>query len=336
MTATARRPLKVGLTSEATMLGHRAHRLAPGLEVTPVKGSSDAAALAPLLAGCVAVVAGPEPYRRELLTALPALCLIARPGVGYDQIDLVAADELGIHVTVTRGVNAQVVAEHALGLTLATLHRVRHHDLRVRDGRWRDGSFFRELHGSTVGIVGFGQIGRSFCRLLRPFDVRVLVHDVVAISDHQAEVTFHSDLRTMLPLCDVLSLHVPLNDQTRGMLGVTELGLLPRGAVVVNTSRGGIIDEIAMADALKSGHLAGAALDVFEAEPPPVDHVLLSIDNCLVSPHIASFGSRTVASMTDLLIEQINAVAAGRTPPGLVNAPLDPRFPENTMRRNVP
>ena len=97
----------------------------------------------------------------------------------------------------------------------------------------------------------------------------------------------------------------------------------------MNTSRGGIIDEVALADALMSGHLAGAALDVFEAEPPPVDHVLLSMDNCLFSPHIASFGSRTVATMTDLLVEQINAVAGGRTPPGLVNAPLGPRFPRS-------
>ena len=119
-------------------------------------------------------------------------------------------------MTVTGGVNAQVVAEHALGLTLATLHRVRHHDRRVRDGRWRDGSFFRELHGSTVGIVGFGQIGRNFGRLLRPFDVRVLVHDVVDVGDHPAEVTFHSDLHTMLPLCDVLSLHVPLDRSDEG------------------------------------------------------------------------------------------------------------------------
>jgi D-3-phosphoglycerate dehydrogenase len=158
---------------------------------------------------------------------------------------------------------------------------------------------------------------------------------VVDVGELQADVTFHPDLRTMLPQCDVLSLHVPLDDGTRSMLGVAELGLLPRGAVVVNTSRGGIVDETALADALLSGHLAGAALDVFETEPPPVDHVLLSMDNCLFSPHIASFGSRTIGTMTDLLVEQINAVAGGRTPFGLVNSPLDPRFPEGTMRRNV-
>ena len=234
MTGRRSRLRRIGLVSAATLFHDSAYRLGAGLELKPVQPGLD-----PIqrVLGCslTAWRSSPDQSRMVVICCRPSQISASSPdaGVGYDQIDLQAASELGIHVTVTGGVNADVVAEHALGLALAILHRVPHYDRRVRAGQWRDGSFFRELHGLTVGIVGFGQVGRKLGRLLRPFDVRILVHDVVRTGPRPRALTFCSHLHAMLPLCDVLSVHVPLTDRTRGMFGTVELGLLPTGAILV-------------------------------------------------------------------------------------------------------
>ncbi len=321
--------LTAALVSMATRFPDDEFNLAllPQVDLVPRPAHGDATERIESLKGCFAVVAGPEPYGHDLLSELPELCLIARSGVGYDQIDIEAASRLGIHVATTPGQNALGVAEHAVALLLHLLHRVPYYDLRVRDGRWRDGIFFPEIQGMTVGVIGFGRIGRAFAGLVHAFGARVLAYDVAQVADPPDHVVMASDLDEMLVACNTISLHLPLLPQTRGLIGSRELSLLPPGAYVINTARGGIIDEHALAEALISGHLAGAALDVMEQEPPNPSNPLLGMDRVVFSPHTASFGLHTIERMTAMIAGQINDVAMGITPQGLVNAPIDARFP---------
>ena len=294
------------------------------IELVEVGYQSNATEFAESLRGFFAIIAGSEEYSRELMSSLPDLRIIARTGVGYDRIDTEAADDLGIFITVTPGVNSAGVAEHALTLTLALLHQVVHYDQRVRDGNWRDGLFYAELRGLTVGIVGYGSIGQALALLLKPFGVQVAVYDpFIDASSVSNEVTLFPNLETMLPECQILSIHVPLATATRHLIGSRELDLLPKGAYVINTSRGGVLNEAALALALRKGHLAGAALDVFEAEPPVGYFELSELPTCLFSPHIASFGHSTISEMSDMIAGQLMSVHAGNTPGGLVNSPKE-------------
>jgi len=321
--------LAVALVSTATLFGDSApgYHLAPRLAMRQVEVSSDPDDRANELRGTFAVVAGPETYGEDLLEHLPDLCLIARSGVGYDQIDTDAASRLGIHVTTTPGANAQGVAEHAVSLLLNLVHRIPHYDRRVRNLEWRDGEFFPEVQGMTVGIIGLGRIGKALAGILHALDAKVLAYDSASITDAPDYVTVCRTLDELLPQCQAISLHVPLLDSTRNLIGRKELATLPRGAYLINTARGGTVDEAALADALESGHIAGAGLDVLAIEPPTVDNRLLSIDTCVFSPHTASFGHRTIERMTAMIAKQISDVSDGREPQGLVNAPLQPRFP---------
>lgn len=321
--------LRVALTSRATLLDRadRASALAPGMVIEQVAAHGTIHDRRASLAGAFAVVAGAEPYSAELLDRLPDLCLIARSGVGFDAIDIAAASRLGIHVTTTPGSNAQGVAEHAVTLLLHLTHRVPHYDARVRSGQWRDGEFYTEVQGMTVGLVGFGRIGRATGALLHALGARVLAFDPGPVIEAPPYVTMVGSLDELLPQCRAVSLHTPLLGSTRGLIGAAQLALLPNGAFLVNTARGGIVDESALESALRSGHLAGAALDVLETEPPSPDHPLLALDTCVFSPHSASLGSHTVERMTLTVESQLNAVAQGLTPPDLVNDPAGARFP---------
>lgn len=321
--------LRTALVSSATLFAEPTgdFGLAPHVQLIPTPASGTLPERIAALRGCFAIVAGPEPYGQELLAELPELCLIARSGVGYDQIDVEAASSLGIHVATTPGENALGVAEHAVTLLLHLLHRVPHYDSRVRSGTWRDGAFFPEIQGMTIGIIGFGRIGRAFADIVHAFGAHVLAYDVVPIIDAPPHVQVAASLDEMLPHCQAISLHVPLLPATASLIGARELGMLPAGAYVINTARGGIVDEAALLDALASGHLAGAGLDVLEKEPPAPDNPLLALDSCVFSPHTASFGLTTIERMTAMIAGQINDVACGITPQGLVNRLQAPRFP---------
>jgi D-3-phosphoglycerate dehydrogenase len=321
--------LAIALVSTATFFGDSTsdYGLPPRFALRRADPSSDPVDRAHELRGAFAVVAGPETYGEELLEHLPDLCLIARSGVGYDQIDTDAASRLGIHVTTTPGANAQGVAEHAISLLLNLVHRIPHYDRRVRDLQWRDGEFFPEVQGMSVGIIGMGRIGTALAGILHALDAKVLAYDSAPITGAPDYVTVCRTLDDLLPQCQAISLHVPLLDSTRNLIGRKELATLPRGSYVINTARGGTVDEAALADALESGHIAGAALDVLATEPPTVDNRLLSLDTCVFSPHTASFGHRTIERMTAMIAGQLKDVADGRAPEGLVNDPLQARFP---------
>jgi len=276
--------------------------------------------LAAGLEGAWAAVAGSESYTGPLLDRLPGLRVIARCGVGFDAIDVDAATARGIVVSTTADANAEGVADLALTLILACLRRVLLGDSSTRAGTWRPPGLAGDLAEATVGIVGLGRVGRNVARRLSGFGCRLL-----AVEPYPDHVLCHElgvelvELRAMLPQVDVLTIHTPLTTATRTLIGADELALLPPTAVVVNTSRGGVIDEPALIAMLESGRLAGAGLDVFASEPLAAGHPLTRLDNVVLSPHAASFSRRTVRRMLDSIRTSLINAAAGELPEGCLN-----------------
>ncbi|WP_053226448.1 phosphoglycerate dehydrogenase [Solirubrobacter soli] len=280
-------------------------RLAPG-----VGRSRDE--LIALLDGVEAAIVSTDPFDATVLAAARRLRVIARVGVGTDSIDLEAAARHGVAVCTTPGANTESSADHAIALMLAALRRVPEHDRAVRAGAWeRTGSATGwELHGATVGLVGCGAIGRAVARRLSGFDARVLVFDPYA---GDAPGTERVPLERLLAESDVISLHLPLTSATRGLLDRRRLAQMPARAVLVNTARGGLIDEDALADALERGALRAAALDVLAKEPPGATR-LRALPNVVLSPHVAGLSDRSIHEMTRRATDVVLDVLAGREP----------------------
>jgi phosphoglycerate dehydrogenase-like enzyme len=243
-------------------------------------------------------------------------------GVGVDSVDVPVATELGIAVTTTPGANEATVADHTIALLLALVRRTVEHDAGVRAGGWRRTGPCapRLLSGSTVGLVGYGTIGRLVARRLSGFEVELLVTDPALaapgapVDGGVAVVT----LAELLTRSDVVSLHCPLTAATRHLIGRRELALMPAHAVLVNTARGGLVNEAALVEALETGTIAGAALDVFELEPP-ASPALLGLPNVVLSPHLGGISTTSVAEMTRRATAAVIDVLQGRVPEDLVN-----------------
>jgi phosphoglycerate dehydrogenase-like enzyme len=250
------------------------------------------AELAEFLKGAVMAITALEPIDEQLLSQLPDLKLISKVGVGTDMIDFEACAQHGIEVRTAGGTNSRSVAELALMLALCLLRHVPALRDELRAGGWRQAQG-RELSGATVGIVGYGSVGRELRRLLAPFGCDVLIHDVREI--HEDDVR-QVDLPELLQTSDVVSLHVNLDDSTYRMIDAPRLALMKPSAVIINTARGGLIDEAALKQALREGRLAGAACDVFEQEPPE-DAELLTLSNFLGTPHIGGSTEEAVLAM---------------------------------------
>jgi phosphoglycerate dehydrogenase-like enzyme len=240
--------------------------------------SLDEAELIELVRGCAGLIVGVDPVTERVLEAGP-LRVVVKYGSGTDNIDLPAAERLGVKVSSTPGANARSVAELTIGLLLALARHLVAHDRAVRAGSWgRLGSI--ELAGKRLGLVGYGAVGREVARLAACLGMEIVAHDPFVES---ADVELVA-LDELLALSDAVSLHVPLDDSTRRMIGAKALDRMRSGALLVNTARGGLVDEDALADALASGRLGGAALDAFAVEPP-VGSPLLGLENVVLSPH---------------------------------------------------
>jgi D-3-phosphoglycerate dehydrogenase / 2-oxoglutarate reductase len=281
----------------------------------------DPGVLARGLAGAWAVIAGSEPYTGEVFGAAPDLRAIFRWGTGSDAIDIDAATAAGVAVITTPGVNAEAVADMALTLMLACIRGLIGLDAAVRSGEWRGPTgASRDLAGATVGVVGLGAIGRAVARRLGGFGCRVLAlepnPDVEFAAQHKIELT---DLDTILPQADVLTLHSPLTPGTRRLLGARELALLPRHAIVVNTARGELIDQAALVAALHDGQIAGAGLDVFEREPPAPGDPILSAPNTVLSGHVASNTELGMGRMGDAVFANLREALTGKLPESCLN-----------------
>jgi D-3-phosphoglycerate dehydrogenase len=231
------------------------------------------------------------------------LRVIVRAGVGVDNIDVAAATRKGIVVMNTPGGNTVSTAEHTITLLLALARHAPAADASMHQGKWERSKFVgTQLAGRTLGVVGLGRIGREVARRAAGLDMKILGFDPFLASAGSAHMGIEtvSDLDQMLPRVDFLTVHTPLTDETRDLIDARRLALMPKGARVINCARGGIINEEALAEALRSGHLAGAALDVFVQEPPPADHPLLQLPNVVLTPHL---GASTVEAQLSVAKE---------------------------------
>ncbi|HEY7156076.1 MAG TPA: phosphoglycerate dehydrogenase [Gemmataceae bacterium] len=231
------------------------------------------------------------------------LRVIVRAGVGVDTIDVAAATRKGIVVMNTPGGNTVSTAEHTVTLLMSLARHAPAADASLHQGKWERGKFVGcQLAGRTLGVVGLGRIGREVARRATGLDMKIIGFDpfLASAGATQMGIETVSDLDSLLPRVDFLTVHTPLTDETRDLIDARRLALLPKGARVINCARGGIINEEALAEALRSGHLAGAALDVFVQEPPPADHPLLQLPNVVVTPHL---GASTVEAQLSVAKE---------------------------------
>ncbi|MDP9250408.1 MAG: phosphoglycerate dehydrogenase [Chloroflexota bacterium] len=260
----------------------------------------------------------------ELLgAAAPRLSVVGVASVGTDRIDLAAATRAGVMVVNAPTGNTIAAAEHTLALMLALLRQIPTADASVRRGEWARGSFTgAELRHRTLGIIGLGKIGKAVARRAAAFEMRVLAYDPYLTAEQAAE---HSaklvGLPELLVRADVISVHVPLSAKTRGMIGEAQIGAMQRGAVLLNVARGGIVDEVALATALRDGRLAGAAVDVFSTEPMTADHPLRDAPNTVLTPHLGASTAEAQGRVGVEMAEQVLLALSGITPPYAVNAP---------------
>lgn len=230
-----------------------------------------------------------EPYGEEIFSKIEGQTrLLVRFGVGYDKVDLAAASRHGIAIARTTGANTLGVAEMALSLILACRRKLRVNQRYVAEGDWVK-DVARETVGSTVGILGFGAIGQALAKLLSGFDARLIAYDPRPDVDRMRALGVELlELDALFEQADALSVHTPYTPETRHIVDARRLARMKRDAVIVNTARGGLIDEAALYDALKSGRPAAAGLDVFATEPLPLDSPLLKLENIVLTPHVSS------------------------------------------------
>ncbi|MBS7607760.1 MAG: glyoxylate reductase [Candidatus Bathyarchaeia archaeon] len=262
----------------------------------------------------------------EVFDAAPKLKIIAQMAVGYDNIDVAEATKRGIYVTNTPGVLTETTADFAWALLMAIARRVVEADKYVRSGQWKVSwhpsmMLGRDVHGATLGILGAGRIGTAVARRAKGFNMKIIYYDVIPMPPEvEKELGARRvDLDTLFREADFLSIHVPLTKETYHIVNEEKLRLMKKTAYIINTSRGPVVDEKALYKALKEGWIAGAALDVFEQEPTPMDNPLLKLDNIVVAPHIASASYETRSKMAEMVAENLVAFFEGRQPPNLVN-----------------
>lgn len=252
---------------------------------------------------------------RSVIERIPTLKVIAKHGVGYDTIDTQAAAENGVIVVVAGGANSLSVAEQALALLMSVARSTAWLDQRVRDGHWDKSRYAGiEISGRSIGLIGLGAIGRAFLRLLAPFEMTVRVYDPYLPADQLPQGAQKVDsIPELLRTSDVISLHCPLTEENHKFINADAFAMMKRDAILINTARGGLIDQDALVDALKSGAIYGAGLDTFAQEPPTADNPLWGLPNVVAAPHVGAntlearvrVGKSCVAQIADYLDEGI-------------------------------
>ncbi|MEO8715177.1 MAG: hydroxyacid dehydrogenase [Acetobacteraceae bacterium] len=285
------------------------------IEVRPYQTSIRQADLLGQLGDAAGIALSVTPFGRVEMEAAPAMEVVARIGVGYDAMEVPALTARGIPLMVAGTANSVSVAEHALYLIMTLAKRGPAMHEVVRQGNWAEGraNLPTELAGKTVLVVGFGRIGTRIARRCAAMDIDVLVHDPYVPAAAIREAGYEPvDLDVGVARADFVTVHCPKNLETVGMFDAARLARMKRGAFLVNTARGGIIDEAALHAALSSGHLAGAGLDVFETEPAPVANALLTLPQVIASPHMAGVTTESVAGMAVATAENILSVLDGK------------------------
>lgn len=287
-----------------------------GFEVIDPVGdfSLTAAQLRPYLPDLDAMLAGGERMTPDLFGIAPRLRAIARTGVGYDLIDLAAASAHKVAVTITPGTNQESVAEQTMALLLALIRRIVPNDRVIHSGGW-DRTLVAPVRGQTLGLIGMGRIGRAVALRALAFRMRVVAFDTYIHAEFDERHGIERlSLDQLLAASDVVSLHLPLTDATRGMVNREFLAKMRRGAYLINTSRGGLVVETDLRDALTSGHLTAAGLDVLNREPPEAGNPLLGLPNVVLSPHIAGTDTQSMREMAELAAKTIVDLHQNRWP----------------------
>lgn len=279
--------------------------------------ASSALDAAERLQGATIAITNKVPLRADTIARLPQLKMVAVAATGTDNVDLAACRERGIVVSNIRDYSLVSVPEHCFTLILALRRNLQAYCADVADGRWQESSRFclldhpiADLAGSRLGIVGYGALGRRVAQIGRAFGMQVCASTRSPFDD--PEVT-RMELPELLRTADVVSLHLPLNEQTRHMIGAAELATMKKSALLINTARGGLVDEAALAHALKDGVIGGAGFDVLSKEPPVPDNPLLSLrlPNFILTPHVAWASGGAMQTLADMLIDNIEAFVAG-------------------------
>lgn len=259
---------------------------------------------------------------RDLISRAPELRAIGRAGVGVDNVDIEAATERGVAVFNAPGGNTLAAAELTLGLMLSVARKIPEADASLRSGRWDRAAFKGvELAGKTLGLIGAGRIGGEVAIRCRAFGMTVVVYDPYLTADRADELGVELvDLATVLARADFISIHVPLNDETRGIVGEETLAKMKRTAYLVNASRGGVVDEPALAAALREGAIAGAALDVYETEPLDTDSPLRDVPNLVLTPHLGASTAEAQEGVATEVAVKIRAMFESGDVSSAVNA----------------
>ena len=260
---------------------------------------------------------------RETIMASKKLRVIGRPGVGVDNVDMAAATERGIPVVIAPGANTRSVAEHALTLIMASAKDLLRNDQQTRSGNFNIRNSFKafELQGKTLGLIGYGNIGRELALLSSAIGLNIMVYDpfVTRESIEQQGYCYETDMDCVLCGADVISLHVPLTEKTRNMIGARELAMMKPSTVLINCARGEIVDEAALYTALSEGKIHSAATDVLVVEPVKPDHPLLQLDNFIITPHMAGLTQEAAAGVCIMAAEGVLAVLNGEKWPHVAN-----------------
>src|SRR5829696_2539428 len=305
------------------------------LKTCELTGSDDAAWAALAEAHAYQISSAKDELPRQwfatsaLLERCPKLLCVSTNGAGYDTVDVAACTRAGVLVVNQSGANAQAVAEHTLGLMLDLAKRVTENDRRLRrdHGFSREDLMGREIGGKTLGLVGIGHIGSRVAGLAQAFGMTVLASDPYLTEEEIARRGAASvAMEELLARSDVVSLHCPRDAATLRMMDAAAFARMKPGAVFVTTARGGIHDEAALLDALRSGHLGGAGLDVWDQEPPPLDHPLLGLENVVATYHTAGVTHEARRNMALFSAEQVVGILKGGRPPRLINPEVWPAY----------
>ncbi|MEM7032212.1 MAG: hydroxyacid dehydrogenase [Chloroflexota bacterium] len=266
------------------------------------------------------ILARMPPITREVVEVAPNLKIVARHGVGYDNVDLDACTDHNVVVTITANANAISVSEYALACMLNVSRKVAQSDKAIKAGIWdRKQAVGGELLGKTLGIIGFGRVGSRLAKLVSGFDLQVLTCDPYISPDVVEGRATLVDLNTLLQESDFVTVHVPLNEETRYLIDAAALAQMKESAILINTARGGIVNEVELYEALTSGQIAAAAIDVFEQEPLPPSYPLVQLDNILCSPHAAGQSTEALVRMSVDAAQSILQVFRGELPDAVVN-----------------
>ena len=277
--------------------------------------------LAGIIKGMDAIICGNDYVTKKVFQAADRLKVVSKHGVGVDRIDLEAAAEYGVVVTNTPGANTEAVAELAVGLIFALSRQIVQAHFSTREGAW---SRFvgKEILGKKVGIIGLGRIGRAVARRMKALGGEVIAYDVIRDDEFAAKMEIkYVELDELLGQSDIVTLHIPVTKGTENFLDRRRIGAMKRGALLVNTARGELVDEEALAEALKAGYVGGAALDVYKKEPPK-GSPLLGLDNCITLPHIGAYSREALERMGMMAAENVVAVITGKKPHNVVEVAL--------------